>query len=149
MKAEQIFTHNGPAEPEHVHPFQASRCEVISGALCFRIAGIERSIGPGEAVDIPRNVPHTFWNAGDSEAHAIQEFRPALKIEDFFVTYFALAQAGKLNAQGLPNLLLMAVLMQEYDQEIRVRQPPRFVQKLLMWPLALLGRLIGYQGIYV
>ncbi|HAJ37800.1 MAG TPA: hypothetical protein DCL15_19190 [Chloroflexi bacterium] len=69
--AEQIFIHNGAAEPEHVHPFQAIRCEVISGSLCFRIAAIERSIGPGEVVDIPRNVPHTFWNAGDSEAHAI------------------------------------------------------------------------------
>ncbi len=99
-------------------------------------------------VDIPRNVPHTFWNVADVEAHAIQEFRPALKIEDFFVTYFALAQAGRLNTQGLPNLLLMAVLMQECDQEIRVQQPPRLVQKLLMWSLAPLGRLLGYQGSY-
>ncbi|GIW01951.1 hypothetical protein [Roseiflexus sp.] len=72
-----------------------------------------------------------------------------LKIEDFFATYFSLAKAGKLNEKGLPNLFLMAVLMREYDQEIRVQQPPRLVQKLLMWSLSPLGRLIGYRGVYV
>lgn len=149
LRMETFHPPHGPAEPEHVHPLQASRCEILSGSLCFRIAGIERSIGPGEAVDIPRNVPHTFWNASDDQAHAIQEFRPALKIEDFFATYFALARAGKLNKQGLPNLFLMAVLMREYDQEIRVQQPPRLVQTLLMWSLAPIGRLLGYRGNYV
>ena len=148
LRMETFHPPHGPAEPEHVHPFQASRCEIVSGSLCFRIAGVERSIGPGEAVDIPRNVPHTFWNADDEKTHAIQEFRPALKIEDFFTTYFALARANKLNEKGQPNLFLMAVIMREYDQEIRVSQPPRIVQKLLMWSLSPLGRLPGYQGSY-
>lgn len=148
LRMETFHPPHGPAEPEHVHPFQASRCEIVSGSLCFRIAGVERSICPGEAVDIPRNIPHTFWNADDEKAHAIQEFRPALKIEDFFTTYFALARANKLNEKGRPNLFLMAVIMREYDQEIRVSQPPRLVQKLLMWSLSPLGRLLGYQGSY-
>jgi len=140
---------HGVAEPEHVHPFQQSRCEVLAGSLRFSIAGRERSIGPGEAVDIPANVPHYFWNDEDDEAHAIQEFRPALKTEDFFDTYFALARAGKLNEKGLlDNPLHMAVFIQEYDQVIRVTKPPRLMQLLLMWSLGTFGQLLGYHREY-
>ncbi len=148
LRTETFHPPHQPPEPEHVHPFQESRCEVLSGTLRFRIAGSERTVGPGQAVDIPRNVPHYFWNEGDEEAHAIQVFRPALNIEDFFDTYFALARAGKLNEKGLPNLLHMAVLLRAYDQVIRATQPPRFVQMLLMWSLSPFGRLLGYRGTY-
>ena len=148
LRMETFHPPHGPAEPYHIHPLQRSRCELISGSLCFRIAGNEHIVKPGEAVDIPQGVPHNFWNAGNDEAHAIQEFRPALKIEDFFATYFTLANLGKLNAQGLPNPFLMAVIMQTYDQEIQVMKPPRFIQKLLMWSLAPLGQRLGYQGIF-
>jgi quercetin dioxygenase-like cupin family protein len=100
LRTETFHPPHSPAEPEHVHPFQESRCEVLSGSLCFRIAGNVRRVGPGESVDIPRNVPHYFWNEGDEEAHAIQEFRPALNIEDFFDTYFALARPGNSTRRG-------------------------------------------------
>ncbi|MBI5670415.1 MAG: cupin domain-containing protein [Chloroflexi bacterium] len=148
LRTETFHPPHQPAEPEHVHPFQESRCEVLSGKLHFCIAGNERIVGPGQAVDIPRNVPHYFWNDSDEEVHAIQEFRPALKIEDFFDTYFALARAGKLNEKGIPaNVFHMAVLIREYDQVMRVTKPPRPVQLLLMG-LAPFGRLLGYQGTF-
>lgn len=117
-------------------------------ALVVYVLLSERSVGAGETIDIPRNVPHYFWNDGNEEAHAIQEFRPALNIEDFFDTYFALARAGKLTEKGIPpNLFHMAVLIQEFDQVIRVMNPPRLVQLLLI-TLAPFGRLLGYRGIY-
>lgn len=147
LRTETFHPAHSPPEPEHVHPFQQSRCEVIAGSLRFSVAGVERLVSAGEAVDIPRNVPHYFWNDSDHEAHAIQEFRPALNIEDFFNTYFALAQAGKLNDKGLANPLQMAVVMREYDRVIRVTQPPRWMQRLLMM-LAPLGQLMGYRGTY-
>lgn len=148
LLTETFHPPHSPAEPEHVHPFQESRCEVRTGCLHFRIDGKERVVRAGEAVDIPRDVPHYFWNEGDEEAHAIQEFRPALNSEDFFDTYFALARAGKLNEKGIPaNPLHMAVLLQEFDQVIRVTRPPRLVQQLLM-SLAPLGRLLGYRATY-
>ncbi|MCC6616306.1 MAG: cupin domain-containing protein [Anaerolineae bacterium] len=147
LRTETFHPPHSPAEPEHVHPFQDSRCEVISGTLKFYIGGVERTVRTGEAIDIPPKVPHYFWNDSDLEAHAIQEFHPALKSEAFFDTYFALAREGKLNDKGLPNILQMAVLLLEYDQVIRVTQPPRFAQLILM-SLAPLGRLLGYRGTY-
>lgn len=148
LRMESFHPQGQPAEPEHVHPFQESRCEVISGTLRFRVAGTERVVRAGESLDIPRKVPHYFWNDGEEEAHAIQEFRPALHIEDFFDTYFALARVGKLTEKGIPaNLLHLAILLREYDQVIRVTKPPRLVQRLLM-ALAPFGRFLGYRGTY-
>lgn len=149
LRMESFHPPRQPAEPEHVHPFQESCCEVLSGTLHFRIAGRERVVKPGEIINIPRNVPHYFWNDGGEAAHAVQEFRPALNIEDFFDTYFALARDGQLNEQGIPvRMFHLAVLLREYDQVIRVTQPPRLVQLLLM-SLAPFGRLLGYRGTYL
>src|SRR5215213_3081096 len=100
----QIDTYNPPtgvAEPEHVHPFQESGAEVSSGSLRFRVGGKERSVKAGESITIPANTPHHFWNDGEEEAHSVGWFRPALKTDRFFETFFGLAQDGKLNENGL------------------------------------------------
>lgn len=145
LRMETFHPAQSPPEPEHVHPYQESRCEIVTGSLHFSIASKEQLVRAGETVVIPPNVPHYFWSGSDEESHAVQEFRPALNIEDFFDTYFALARAGKLNQKGLPNPLLMAVLMGEYGNAIRVTQPPRFVQLVIMG-FAPIGRLLGYRG---
>jgi oxalate decarboxylase/phosphoglucose isomerase-like protein (cupin superfamily) len=95
-----------------------------SGSLHFRIASDERLVRAGETVVVPSNVPHYFWNDSDEEAHTVQEFRPALNVEDFFDTEFALARAGKLNEKGLPNPLQMSVMLLEIGKVIRVTKPP-------------------------
>ena len=145
LRMETFHVPHKPPEPEHVHPSQRSRFEVVTGTVCFQIRGEKRIYRAGEVVNIPANTPHFFWVEGDEETHAIQEFRPALSIEDFFVTYFALAREGKLNDKGLPNLLQMAVLMRRHNQDIRVTNPPRIVQQLVMWTFAPFGRLLGYR----
>ena len=91
-------------EPEHIHPYQENRFRVLSGELWFSIAGKIKVAYPGETISIPKNVPHYFWNGGSCEAHYIQEFYPALKIDGLFETFFALARDGKLNKNGAPNI---------------------------------------------
>jgi hypothetical protein len=66
----------------------------------------------------------------------------------FFETFFGLAKDGRTNSKGLPNLLSMAVLMREYDDELRLAHPPAVVQRAVFTPLALLGRTLGYRGWY-
>ena len=66
----------------------------------------------------------------------------------FFETFFGLAKDGKTNSRGLPNLLSMAVLMREYEGEVRLARPPFAVQRALFGPLAVLGRSLGYRGWY-
>ena len=135
-------------EPEHIHPIQENAFEVISGELSFIINNTLRTIGPGESVVIPRGVPHYFWNEGIVEAHYIQRFTPALKIDSFFRTFFALARDGKLNKKGLPNLFLISIISLNHQDEIRLSTPSWNVQKCIFVLLAPIGRLLGYKSVY-
>lgn len=135
-------------EPEHIHPRQESRFEILSGSCDFWIDGKQTTLGEGESLVIPPNVPHYFWNSGESTAHYIQEFRPALRIDGFFETFFALSRDGKLNSKGIPNMLHGSVIMLTYRKELRVTKPPWPVQLLTCSLLAPLGRLLGYRADY-
>jgi mannose-6-phosphate isomerase-like protein (cupin superfamily) len=102
---------SAPLESEHVHPFQESGAEVISGSLRFRVGGEERSVKAGESITIPVDTPHHFWNDGEEVAHSVQWFKPALKIDRFFESYFGLAQDGKLNEEGFPSFWQPALMV--------------------------------------
>jgi len=147
----RIDTYNPPtgvAEPEHVHPFQESGAEVISGSLRFRVGGQERLVKAGEIITITANTPHNFWNDGEEEAHFIQWFRPALKTDRFFETFFGLAQDGKLNDKGLPSLLQMAVSVPYFGDGGRLTSPPWAVQRAIFAVLAPVGKLLGFRAEY-
>ncbi|BFT72845.1 cupin domain-containing protein [Paenibacillus sp. P36] len=147
----EIESFNPPSqerEPEHIHPKQTSSLEVISGKIHFYINGETRVLGPGDLLEIPAGVPHYFWNEDAAEAHTIQKFTPALEIEGFFRTYFALARDGKLNAKGTPNLVRMSLPMLNYQNEIQVVNPPWPVQKTVFKILSPLARLLGYKEKY-
>lgn len=134
---------------EHIHPLQVEHFEVISGTLRGRVAGKEVSGGPGEQLVVPAGTPHVWWNSGADELHVLVEFRPALRIENFFETFFGLAQDGRVNGKtGLPNVLQMAVVMRAYRHELILARPGRQVQTLLFGLLAPIGRLLGYKADY-
>jgi quercetin dioxygenase-like cupin family protein len=132
-------------EPEHCHPFQESRAEVISGTLRFRVRGEVQEVRAGESHMIPAGVPHSFGNYGDEEAHWIAEFRPALRTDAFFESLFDLAARGQLNERGLPSLLQLSVSVPAFAQEIRVTRPPWSVQRVLF---ALLGPIARLRGLH-
>ena len=132
----------------HVHPHQEERFQVLAGAIKLRVDGEETMLSAGQLATVPAGRPHTWWNVGDEEAHVLVEVAPAMRTEMFFETFFGLAKDGKTNSRGLPNLLSMAVIMREYEGEVRLARPPFVVQRALFGPLALLGRSLGYRGWY-
>ena len=144
LQIESVNPPTGVAEPEHVHPNQESRAEVIAGTLCFVVEGQERRLGPGEAITIPAGTPHYFVNDGTDDAVSIQEFRPALRTADFFKTLFELAEHGKLDKRGMPSLLTLALLGPRFADEIRAVSPPWPVQRLAFAVLAPVARIRGY-----
>ncbi len=132
----------------HYHPSQEERFEVVSGELLTHVDGVERTYGAGETFVLPPGSRHSMHNAGNEEVHFIWQTRPALKTEAFFETIFGLARDGKISEKGVPNLLRVAVLMREYQDELRVTRPPFAIQKLLFGLLAPIGGLLGYRGRY-
>lgn len=139
-----VAPHGFVAAP-HVHGRQEERFRIDAGTISFRIGGRGVTAGAGESVAVPPGTPHVWWNASDYDARIVVEFHPALRSESFLRQWFGLARDGKVNAHGMPNLLQLAVIMREYDQEIR---PPHLVQRALLAPLAVVGRLLGYRARY-
>jgi mannose-6-phosphate isomerase-like protein (cupin superfamily) len=132
--------------PEHVHPRQEERFEVISGSLGVRAAGRDQVLSAGESVAVPPGTPHTIWNAGEGETRLLVEFRPALQTEAFFETMFALARDGKTDKRGSPSILQFASGAKGYG--MYVTSPPIAVQKALFAVLGPLARALRYQPQY-
>ena len=135
--------------PDHVHPLQDERFEVLSGKLGLRVGGVERVLGEGEAITAPAGSAHAAWNAGEDQVHALVDFRPALRTETAFETLAGLARDGKTNRAGAPrDPLLLALVLHEYEDEIYFVRPPLAVQKLVFGALARVARLLGYRAVY-
>lgn len=133
---------------DHVHPWQEERFEVQEGRLGVRIDGDEWTATPGSRFAVLPKTPHTVWNDGSSVMHAVVEIRPALDIETFFETTYALAQDGKTNSLGLPNPLHLAVIADAFQDEFTFGMIPEPLQQALVAMLAPVGRLAGYRAFY-
>jgi quercetin dioxygenase-like cupin family protein len=133
----------GAVMREHVHPAIEERFTVLRGQVGFRLSRRVANAEPGVTLFAPPGVTHDWWNAGPGEALVRVEIRPAARFEAFILNAFGLAQDGRVNWRGMPNLLQLAVLAREFDDVIRFTRPPRVVQRLLFGLLAPLARLLG------
>jgi quercetin dioxygenase-like cupin family protein len=125
----------------HVHPIQTERFEVVEGRMRFRV-GLRTVIAePGDVIEVAPGVMHSFANAGEEEARMRVEVRPALAMEDMFAEVIAMAEAGRMNRRGMPRKLTdLATLARRYDQEAHAPFLSVGVQRVLLAPLAALGR---------
>ena len=118
----------------------------MAGELGVILNDGRQVLSVGEHVLIPPGTPHTFWNAGEGELRFITDVRPPGQLQTYWETVFGLAQDGKVNSKGLPNLLQLAVvapLADSYSPHVPVP-----VTKLMIAGLGGIGRLLGYKASY-
>ncbi len=137
----------------HFHPSIHERLTVVSGHVGISVDGVTSIIKLGKTIDIPAGVRHRFWNAGIYDAKLTIDIRPAnrfvvYKFEAFMRNMIGLAQDGKTDAKGIPNLLQRALMATEFGDAIRFSSPPRFVQAILFPMLAPIARWKGYRSSY-
>jgi mannose-6-phosphate isomerase-like protein (cupin superfamily) len=137
-----------PVVGEHVHPTITERFRVVSGRLCVRISGAESILGPGDEVTVPPGVPHHWWNAGDVEAQVVVDMDPGRRFELMLCTVCGLANDGLTNEKGMPHLLQLAVIADEFGDVIEFVRPPRALQRLAFALLAPVGLVLGYRPCY-
>jgi len=133
---------------EHVHPVIEERFTVVSGRVGFRLDGREAIAEPNERLRVPPGMAHDWWNAGDEEAHVVVEISPSKRFEEAIRNSFGLAQDGKTNANGMPNLFQLVAFAREFEDVLYFTKPPQMVQKVLFAVLAPVVRLLGYRGSY-
>src|SRR5579884_466073 len=123
VEVEAFYQPGSEAPPAHIHPEQEEYFEVLAGSIHTRVDGHEKVYHVGEAFRIPAGVPHTMWNGSEAETRLLWQTRPALHTDAFFEIMWGLAQDGKTNRAGLPNLLQLSVIMQQYQREFRPVKP--------------------------
>ena len=127
---------------EHSHPHQEMAIRVDAGVLTCTVAGVDQRIGAGETATIPPGVPHFQRNDTDEPVHAVEEYRPALEMQQFFEVLIGWANDGKTNEAGLPDRLRLAVLQRRFRRSVRSSSRRRNLESLLLAPL---GALLGYR----
>jgi mannose-6-phosphate isomerase-like protein (cupin superfamily) len=140
----RVRPHGFVAAP-HVHPIAQESFEIRSGTFTFVVDGEETQVRAGDGATVPAGAAHAWWNSGDEEGVAIVEFRPGWKTEEFFESFFGLAQDGKVSQKtGLPNVLWLAAIFRSYHDFGYIAEPPLFVQRAVFAPLGAVARLLGY-----
>lgn len=135
-----------PTIPLHIHLECSERFEVVSGQLGVIYDEKRLLLRVGEEIFIPPRVPHTFWNAGDGELRFITDVRPPGSLQTYWETIFGLAEDGKVNRNGLPNPLQLAVVAPLADSYFA--GVPIWLTNLFITIAGGLGRLLGYKASY-
>jgi quercetin dioxygenase-like cupin family protein len=133
----------GRVAAAHYHPGPEERFVILRGRVGFMVDGRETTLGPGESAHIAPGVVHDWWQVGDEEAQALVEVSPGVRFVEMVGTMFGLARDGKVNTKGMPGPLQLAVMGHEYRDTVVFTAPPVAVQKVVIPPLAALGRLLG------
>jgi quercetin dioxygenase-like cupin family protein len=91
-------TYSGEAgmPPEHLHPKQAERFEVLEGSMRTKIGTEERVYAAGEVFEVPARTPHQMAAQGPTRMR--WEVRPALRTPEFFERLYG---SGPESAQEL------------------------------------------------
>lgn len=147
--AGELFVQPGGFVPVHVHGVQFERFECLAGELRFRVGLRHRVLRRHEAIVVPPGRAHGFRNVGTEVAHLRIELTPPMRGEAGLRALFGVQRDGRarITRFGIPRpLLQLAVLFDEYLEEIRLPVIPFRVQKLVFGVLARLGRRRGYRA---
>ena len=139
---------HGLGPPEHVHPVIEERFSVLSGRLTASVGGIEHDYGPGNAFIVPPGTAHRWWNRHPQPVEIEFRVSPALPLDRFLESVFALVQMGKADVRGLPGPLRMAPILREHWDVLYLAKPPLPVQKAVMAALSVPARILGYPASY-
>jgi quercetin dioxygenase-like cupin family protein len=132
----------------HLHSEVDERFTVLAGKIGYFVGDKNGTLQAGETADLPRGIPHDWWNAGDEEARVIVEIWPAARFEQMAITTFGLARDGKTNKKGMPNLFQLAVISKEFEDVLQVMNPPLWVQRVLFAVVVPIASLLGYKASY-
>ena len=131
---------------EHVHDHCAEHIEIQAGRVAFLIDGAMRTVIAGEQATIAPGTWHRWWNASDGELRARVRIEPAMRFQDASLVLWGLCADGHTDAEGRPSPLLGALLATRYRDELRLRQPPDPMQRLVIPRLAALARRRGLES---
>ena len=82
LEMEATYSGEAGMPPQHLHPEQAERFEVLEGSMRTIVDGEERVYGQGESFDVPAGTPHQMAAQGPTTMR--WQVRPAKRTAEFF-----------------------------------------------------------------
>jgi mannose-6-phosphate isomerase-like protein (cupin superfamily) len=144
------------AVPRHLHPTYSETFEILRGQARYRLGKESGTAGPGDKVVMPAGIPHVHpWSVSDEELHVRQtaiadppDLRGLTASLQGAITIYGLAGAGRVNKQGVPNLLQVAVIIQTTMPATYLAGVPVALQRMVFALLGKMGRGLGYRAAY-
>ena len=142
LEVEAVYGAGGSPPPPHFHPEQDEHFEVLDGELRAKVDGVDRTLGVGDTLDIPRGAKHQMWNASSAATRVRWTTSPAGRTEQWFrgVDRLVRQAGGKM-----PGPLAFGVMLTEYRDTFRLAVAPDPLLRPALAALGALGRLRGHR----
>jgi quercetin dioxygenase-like cupin family protein len=121
--AEHVIQGRTLGAPMHTHSREHEILFVTRGTIGVQIGDEVFDAGPGTTVFKPKGIPHTFWNATDSEARFVEVFAPA-GLEHYFRELEPLVPAD-----GPPDFAGLQQLYERYGLDMDMASMPELIQR--------------------
>jgi quercetin dioxygenase-like cupin family protein len=112
LEMEASYGGSSGLPPEHLHPRQVERFEVLEGAMRTIIGGEESRYRAGESFEVPAGTPHQMTAEGPSRVR--WEVRPALRTAEFFERLYGAGRKGPSSSDSIAEVLT------EFSDEVRL-----------------------------
>jgi mannose-6-phosphate isomerase-like protein (cupin superfamily) len=130
--------------PLHVHFLEDESGTVVSGTLGAELAGRTLTFTAGSVVELPKGVPHRWWNAGDTLLQFNGQIAPVVDLDRYLQAIFAVLSA---NPAKRPSLFYLAHVAWRHRRTQQLALPPPAIQRVLFPIVIALGHLLGkYRG---
>jgi mannose-6-phosphate isomerase-like protein (cupin superfamily) len=130
--------------PLHIHYLEDEDGMVTAGTLSAQVGDQRVDAGPGQAVRLPRGVPHRWWNQGDEPLTFMGRARPVVDLDRYLQAVFEVMNAG---AQDRPPLFYLAHVALRHRRTQAVMNMALPVQAILFRVLVVVGTVLGrYRG---
>ena len=148
LEMESTFSEYSKEPAPHYHPYQEENFTVLSGELTIRMNGELKVLKQGESIHIPRNKAHSMWNNSPVKTVVNWKVQPAMNTDQLLETATGLANNGKTNNNGMPNILQVALMANKFSDVFRLASPPFALQKIVFSILSPLAYVCGYRSSY-
>ena len=135
-----------PYGPPTARPLSwRTRKDWWSPARCPRSSAADAWMrDPVQSVQLPRGIPHRWWNEGDAPLAFVGRARPVVDLDRYLQAVFEVMNASPPNR---PSLFYLAHLSLRHRRTQAVLLMPRAVQAVLFPLVVALGTLLGrYRG---
>lgn len=148
LEMESTYHAHSKEPAAHYHPYQEEDFVVVSGELTVSIHGKLKVLRQGDRLNIPPNTVHAMWNRSENVTVVNWKVQPAMNTEFLLEMINGLARDGETNAEGMPGILQVALMVNNFTDEFRLSKPPFIIQKILFLILTPFAYLAGYKPVY-